>query len=302
MGFKDLKQFLLERIPGYTPQSQVLPASQAVIGRGGLTPQQALAQKQALEERQRYFTFPDGLVEVEKFDGLVLKVVESERDYGNTLDMPRGSQHVKRPLFLPNYVLGNLPSVTDKFTLNPFESELFTLVREAREYLKMPNKEGIWNFLATVYMANAIGLAGNPQTGEKPVNVWLKFRPDIGFAVRNHLIDDGIALVAKKIRYGTEPEQNARKQLDVVDIGAALFGIELGGIIPGRGIGREALFGVTKLFRDHCRISSDLALSDGKEQRASEIRAAYSSWTIAYGMPLPLHTLRLGTGNITWKS
>lgn len=294
-----LKEFLLARIPGYKPQPQVLPASQAVMGRGGLTTQQALAQQQMLAEQQSYFALPDALAEVEKFDGLVLKVMEN----GNwdSLDGPRGSQRVKNPIFKPSYVLGSLPPVTDKFALSPFEREMLTPVREAIEYLKMPNVDGIWNFLATVYMANAIGLAGNPQTGEKPVNVWLRFRSDIGWAVRHHLIDDGIALVAKEIRYGKEPERDARKQLDIVDIGAALFGIELGGITPGRGIGREALLEVTKLFRDYCRRSANLARSKGQGQRASEIEGAFSFWTLAYGMPLPLHTLRLGTGNIAWK-
>ena len=214
------------------------------------------------------------------------------------MDRPRGSQRVKNPIFKPSYVLGELPRVTDKFKLGPFEREMLTPVREAIEYLKMPNVDGIWNFLATLYMANAIGLAGNQQTGEKPINVWLRFRSDIGWAVRHHLIDDDIALVAKEIRYGAAPERDARKQLDVVDMGAAIFGIELGGITPGRGVGREALLEVTKLFRDYCRRSANLARSKGQGQRASEIEGAFSSWVTAYGMPLPLHTLRLGTGNI----
>ena len=76
MKMGGFKEFLLARIPGYKPQPQVLPASQAVMGRGGLTPQQALAQQQMLAEQQSYFALPDALAEVEKFDGLALKVMQ----------------------------------------------------------------------------------------------------------------------------------------------------------------------------------------------------------------------------------
>ncbi len=292
-----LKEFLQERFAGYKPQTQVLSAAQLTMGRSVFwVKRQDSVRQQVLAEQERLIASIEALVEVEKFDGLVTSALLGSPD-GDILEKPRGSQFVRQPLFKPAYVLDKLPPPTDKFKLRPFERELFTQVREAGEYLRLPNRQGIWNFFATLYLANMVG-----QSASTPVNVWMKFRPDIGWAVRQNLIGDGLELVSKEIRYGAGPERsNARRQLDVVDIGTALFGIELGGTAPGRGVGREGLLAVTKLYRNHCRQSAELAEANGHDQLAAEIKAAYSSWTTAYGMPLPLHTLRLGTGKIAWK-
>lgn len=228
-----------------------------------------------------------------------VKKTSSVKDFGDVVNgiletKPDGK--VERPQFKPifesQYLTGPVSPATWRDKLTLAERDLIARVDEAAAYAKHPDSAGAWNFFVTLYRAAEEGLGLIP-----PINVWDKFRPEIVWHVRQRLIGGGLELVAKNIRYASEPwEGRVIDQLTTVDKVGRMFGVDIANIA------RTDMFHIFQLLTDTCRRRIELAKASGDLARADALGVVHSELSQAYGFAFPLYTVsRLGHGNINWK-
>lgn len=207
-----------------------------------------------------------------------------------------------RDVFSPDYVLDKVGPVSDWRALPDGESNVLAVIREGKEYLKTPDKDGVRNFFLAVYRAEVMGLGMQP-----PIVAHTKFRPDIVWTIRHDVFGGGLNLVKQFVRYGdgNNWENKAAEQLLFIHDLAQRYDVQL------RQIAHQDFLGTMTAFRDQARRRANLLRVEAQRgtqeererasRRADEIEQTYISAAENLQMPLPLHTLRLGPGRANWQ-
>lgn len=228
------------------------------------------------------------LLTQEKFEGVVALVVGQEV----TREHPQQTAGTVPQLFKPEYLVAPLPSFafTNSMEARRREPEayLLQLVRRAGDYAKVPNSDGIRGYFVAVEGAHLEGLRFNP-----PVNVWEEFRPDIAWAIRRIIVDGGISMALKLLRYDSAWEVNAPRQMDLVNRVLQMFGVSISRVSP------PELHQFVDSYADKCRAAIGMARMQNDHVRAGEIAAKYGNVTAALGDPKPLVALPT-RGRIDW--
>ncbi|MBI3036754.1 hypothetical protein HYY73_03305 [Candidatus Woesearchaeota archaeon] len=223
-----------------------------------------------------------------RFEGLVNLVVGQEE---KKEEQHKGLVRRVPQIFTPEYLLGDLGPPIDRTRLSEPKSYLLAIVDRAGKYATVPNQEGVRNFLNTVGMAHLEG-----ARFESPVDVWNGFRHNIALDVRSKLVEGGILLARKFVRYDPKWEVAAIQQLDLVDRVLQLFGV------PLERIARRELYGFIDLFGERCKATIGLAEINGEVERARALQATYENLTAALHDPKPLRPVTVPReGNLRWS-
>lgn len=204
-------------------------------------------------------------------------------------------------VFSPGYLRGVVGAASSPTLLPPSQSDVFRHIVEGREYLKLPNKNGVTHFFRALYDAEQHGLSLEP-----PIVAHNRFRPDIVRSIRHGVFEGGLGLAKKFARYGDAGwEGKAAEQLLFIHGLAQMYGVPLQQIVHGDLLETVTTFrDLTRQRTDFLRREATGLPEDEKRERlarADELERTYLSTSEKVGMPLPLSALRLGRGSANWQ-